>query len=109
MKDENDRKKFLKVEKKLKVWIIVNYLVLIAINIFNVSSHYKKWPIIDLAVRVTFQIYFVAGLVYLYYILNKLIKKYHDERHKEVKLNMLFFLLVEIIPISLYILSRIVM
>ena len=36
-------------------------------------------------------------------------KKYHDERHKEVKLNMLFFLLVEIIPITLYIFSRIIM
>ena len=50
----------------------------------------------------------LLGLVYSYFQLIKLLKEYHPLRYLEVRLQLTFFLLTEIIPLTLDIVIKVI-
>jgi len=50
----------------------------------------------------------LTGLVYTYYQLVKLLKEFHPVRYSEVRLQLTFFMLTEIIPLAFDIVSKVI-
>ena len=50
----------------------------------------------------------LMGLVYSYYRLVKLLKEYHPLRYLEVRLQLIFFMLTEMIPLALDIVIKLI-
>ena len=72
-------------------------------------SYIDEIDFYSLGLNLDFLLFFMLGLIYQYCKLKMLLKKYHVLRHEEVKDNMKYFLIVEIIPIAFYTVSRLVM
>ena len=101
MSDQIESMQFHKQERRLKqiyqnvILFILVYQLLLFFDFISYGSYY------ELTYHVILDSSIVVGLRFYYSSLTTLIEKYHPERYAKIRKQMLFFYLLETIPLSL--------